>query len=263
MPLLDKDGISLHYESIAGAAQPIVFIHGWCCDHTFFQPQAAYFAALGHHIISPDLRGHGQSDKPEQSYPITAFSDDLVWMCRELNVIRPILIGHSMGGIIAFDIAMRYPDFSAAIVMLDAAIVLPDAARAAVPAFLESLEGPAPANALRDFVGSVFFIPTDDPDRKRRILDVMANAPQYVMVSAYRGLADYNAETTPSRVAVPSLYIVADEPSARTDMARLQKLIPDLNIGRTVGSGHFCQLEVPDQINAMLSRFIEIAMRPN
>lgn len=261
MPLLDKAGIALHYESIAGAAQPIVFIHGWCCDHTFFKPQADYFAALGHHIISPDLRGHGQSDKPEQSYPIAAFSDDVVWMCRELNVKRPILVGHSMGGIIAFDIATRYPDLPAAIAMLDAAIVLPDTARAVIPAFLESLEGPDHANALRAFVGSVFFIPTDDPDRKRRILDVMANAPQHVMVSAYRGLADYNAETTPSRVAVPSLYIVADEPSARTDMARLQKLIPDLNIGRTVGSGHFCQLEVPDQINAMLSRFIEIAMR--
>ena len=54
--------------------------------------------------------------------------------------------------------------------------------------------------------------------------------------------------------------IVADEPSARTDMARLQKLIPDLHIGRTVGSGHFCQLEVPDQVNAMLSRFIATAV---
>jgi pimeloyl-ACP methyl ester carboxylesterase len=113
---------------------------------------------------------------------------------------------------------------------------------------------------MRNYVGSVFFIPSDDPDRKNRILDLMARTPQHVMVAAYRGLADYAPEKLQNRVTVPSLYIVADEPSARTDMARLKELIPDLNLARTAGSGHFCQLEVPDQINAMIARFITVAL---
>lgn len=261
MPVLHREHVALHFESVEGSAPPIVFIHGWCCDWTFFAPQAAYFSNLGHRVILPDLRGHGLSDKPEQPYPIEVFSDDIVWMCRELNLNRPILVGHSMGGIIAFDIAARYPNLPSAIAMLDAAIVLPDAARAVIPGFLKRLRGPDYASAMRDLVGSVFFIPSDDPARKAYILDRMAQAPQHVMSAAYGGLADYAADKTPNRVAVPALYIVADEPAARTDMARTKELIPEMHVGRTVGSGHFCQLEVPDQINAMLARFIAVALK--
>jgi pimeloyl-ACP methyl ester carboxylesterase len=261
MPFLRDEHVALHFESVEGSDTPIVFMHGWCCDHTFFAPQAAYFSSLGHQVILPDLRGHGLSDKPEQPYPIEVFSDDIVWMCGELNLNRPIFVGHSMGGIIAFDIAARYPNLPSAIAMLDAAIVLPDAARAVIPAFLQRLQGPDYAGAMRDLVSSVFFIPSDDPARKTQILDRMANAPQHVMSAAYGGLADYAAEKTPNRVTVPSLYIVANEPAARTDLVRTKELIPQMHIGRTVGSGHFCQLEVPDQINAMLARFIRVALK--
>jgi pimeloyl-ACP methyl ester carboxylesterase len=260
MPFLHREHVALHFESTEGSVSPIVFIHGWCCDRTFFAPQAAYFSGLGHQVLLPDLRGHGLSDKPEQPYPIEVFSDDIVWMCRELKLNRPIFVGHSMGGIIAFDIAARYPNLPSAIAMLDAAIVLPDAARAIIPDFLKRLQGPYYARVMRDLVGSVFFIPSDDPDRKARILDFMAQAPQHVMAEAYGRLADYAADKTPNRVAVPSLYIVADEPSARTDMTRTKELMPQMHVGRTVGSGHFCQLEVPDQINAMLARFIAVAV---
>jgi pimeloyl-ACP methyl ester carboxylesterase len=261
MPFLRDEHVALHFEIVEGSDTPIVFIHGWCCDHTFFAPQAAYFSSLGHQVILPDLRGHGLSDKPEQPYPIEVFSDDIVWMCGELNLNRPIFVGHSMGGIIAFDIAARYPNLPSAIAMLDAAIVLPDAARAVIPAFLQRLQGPDYAGAMRDLVSSVFFIPSDDPARKTQILDRMANAPQHVMSAAYGGLANYAAEKTPNRVTVPSLYIVANEPAARTDLVRTKELIPQMHVGRTVGSGHFCQLEVPDQINAMLARFIRVALK--
>jgi pimeloyl-ACP methyl ester carboxylesterase len=256
MPFLHRDRVALHFERIDGNRRPIVFIHGWCCDRTFFAPQAEYFSALGHQILLPDLRGHGLSDKPEQPYPIEVFSDDLAWMCGALKIERPVFVGHSMGGIIAFDIAARYPDLPSAIALLDAAVVLPEAARAIIPDFVKRLRSPGFATAMRDLVGSVFFIPSDDPERKARILDFMAQTPQHVMADAYGRLAEYAADKTPNRVTVPSLYIAADEPSARTDMARLDVLIPHLNVGRTVCSGHFCQLEVPDQINAMLARFI-------
>jgi hypothetical protein len=43
-------------------------------------------------------------------------------------------------------------------------------------------------------------------------------------------------------------------------MTRTKELMPEMHVGRTVGSGHFCQLEVPDQINAMLARFIAVAV---
>ncbi|MBK5198896.1 MAG: alpha/beta hydrolase, partial [Methyloceanibacter sp.] len=45
----------------------------------------------------------------------------------------------------------------------------------------------------------------------------------------------------------------------RADIARLRELVPQLRFGHVVGSGHFCQLEVPEQVNAMIDRFLAIA----
>jgi pimeloyl-ACP methyl ester carboxylesterase len=258
MPFLHRDDVALYYEQSSGDGPPVVLIHGWCCDHTFFAPQAAHFAKAGHAVIALDLRGHGRSDKPHQNYPISALADDVVWVCGELGLSRPTLVGHSMGGIVAFDVACRHPDLPSALVMLDSAVVLPAAVRVAIPEVLERLSGSDYPAALRGLVNDAFFLPTDDAARRARILDVMAAAPQYVMAAAYAGLADYDAGAVASRLKAPSLYIAANEPSPRADMDRLAALVPHMLRGQTVGAGHFCQLEVPEQVNAMINRFLDI-----
>ncbi|PZQ50784.1 MAG: alpha/beta hydrolase [Rhodovulum sulfidophilum] len=261
MPFLRRDDVSLYYELTEGRSPPVVLLHGWCCDHTFLAPQAAHLAARGHAVLSLDLRGHGRSDKPEQPYPIGAFSEDVAWILGALGLARPVLVGHSMGGIIAYDIAARWPDMPATIVMLDAAVVLPEAARAAVVASVAKLDGPDHAAVQRRMVEEVFFLPTDDPARREAILATMTAAPRHVMVAAYAGLGRYDAAAA-GRAVAPSLYIAANEPSPRCDMARLRGLLPELRQGQTVGSGHFCQLEVPDQINAMIDRFLALVTAP-
>ena len=50
-----------------------------------------------------DLRGHGRSDKPEGGYVMDVFADDLAWVCERIGLEKPVVIGHSMGGIVAFD----------------------------------------------------------------------------------------------------------------------------------------------------------------
>jgi pimeloyl-ACP methyl ester carboxylesterase len=66
-----------------------------------------------------------------------------------------------MGGIVAFDLAARYRELPAAVVMLDAAVVLPSWARTAISHFLEELRGPDYREALRRYVANSLFIPTD------------------------------------------------------------------------------------------------------
>ena len=88
--------------------------------HTYLDPQFKHFAGRGHRVVAVDLRGHGQSDKPHQRYTMQVFADDLAWMCDQRNLVRPVVVGHSMGGIVAFDLAARYPALPCAVVMLDA-----------------------------------------------------------------------------------------------------------------------------------------------
>jgi pimeloyl-ACP methyl ester carboxylesterase len=261
MQSVERNGVKLFFDATPGPGAPVVLIHGWCCDHTYFAPQFEHFAKNGRRVVALDLRGHGASDKPVERYSMPGFADDVAFVCEHLGVTKAVVIGHSMGGIVAFDLASRYPALLSALVMLDAAIVLPAASRAVIPEFLAELGGPDYQRAIRTFVTGTLFLPTDDPDRKEKIIEGMTSAPQHVALSAYRALADYDAAGAP-RVAAPCLYIEANEPSPRADMTRVRELLPALAFGQTVGSGHFCQLEVPDQVNAMIDRFLAIETQP-
>src|SRR5262245_13188646 len=122
MRSISRDGVALCYEEAAGDGPPVLLVHGWCCDHSHFAPQFDHFAAMGHHVLAVDLRGHGQSDKPHQDYTMLGFADDLAWLCRELDLVKPLVIGHSMGGIATFELAGRFPDLPSAIVLVDSSV---------------------------------------------------------------------------------------------------------------------------------------------
>ena len=103
MQSLRRDGVTLFCEQAPGDEPPILLVHGWCCDHTYFVPQFEHFASRGHRVVAVDLRGHGRSDKPQQGYTMQLFADDLAWICQRIGVEKPVVVGHSMGGIVAFD----------------------------------------------------------------------------------------------------------------------------------------------------------------
>ncbi|MEQ1944548.1 alpha/beta hydrolase [Mesorhizobium sp. VNQ89] len=261
MQVLERGGTKLAYADSGGRGHPVVLIHGWCCDRSFFQPQFDHLVGLGHRVVALDLRGHGESDAPHGAYSMEVFTDDVAWCLRELALERPVVVGHSMGGIIAFNLAARYPDLTGAIVMIDSAVFRSAGALKAIGGICERLAGPDRVAVAREYVSSALFIATDDPVRKSDILRRMGNAPAHVMLGAMEGLRDYDPSSARGRIAVPSLFIMADEPVPRSYMPGLLELVPQLMVGQTVGSGHFCQLEVPDQVNAMLDRFISIAGR--
>ena len=73
---------------------------------------------------------------------------------------------------------------------------------------------------------------------------IMSAAP-HVVSEAYAGIADFDVRAASARISVPMLYIAANEPPPRSDVVALGALFPAMQVGRTVGSGPFCQLEVP------------------
>jgi pimeloyl-ACP methyl ester carboxylesterase len=253
-----RDGVSLRYEQAGGEGAAIVLVHGWCCDHTFLQPQLDYLAARGHTVVAVDLRGHGESDRPEQAYSMGAFADDIAWLAGELHLSRPVIIGHSMGGVVAFELALRHPGLAGAIVMIDSPVTRPEASRAKMPAFLETLRSGDYRAAVSTYVEQALYLPTDAPDRRAAILAKMLQTERHVMTAAFQGLYEFDAGAAAGRTFPPSLYIAANA-RPLTEMPRLLALVPQLLSGQTVGSGHFCPLEVPDQVNAMIARFLSVS----
>ena len=120
MAIKERNGLKLAYQDDGRGDPAFVFLHGWTCNRSYFKPQHDHFKA-NHRVVSVDLRGHGESDKPKEPYPISQYADDVAWLIGQLGLDRPIAVGHSMGGVTVLHLAAEHPESVRAIVMVDPA----------------------------------------------------------------------------------------------------------------------------------------------
>jgi len=254
MPTAAHKGCRVFYEDAGSGDPPMVFVHG-IGNHTHFAAQVEHFSR-SHRAIAPDLPGFGQSDAPDRDYGIAAFAADISWLCDELNLNGPIIIGHSMGGAVALELAATRPDLPSAIVLLDPIPIVPLPALAAQRDHLaEALAGPAFSEVFRQFAEARMFQPTDDPVLRGRIVDEMCATRQRVLAPTFASLSRWTGEDAAGRVTGPVLLITAGD-GLPADMARTRELLPQLEHRRAVGVGHFAHAMAPDQINAMIDEFL-------
>jgi pimeloyl-ACP methyl ester carboxylesterase len=257
METLTRDGVRLAYLERGAGDPTLLLVHGWCCDHTYLIPQIKRFQS-DHRVVAVDLRGHGASDAPAQTYTIAGFADDLAWLVEQLDLGQPVVIGHSMGGTVAMELAARYPERVAAVVAIDSSLLPTEAARKLVLSELvPGLRGPDYRAVMRRFLEETMFLPADDRELLKHVADQMASAPQYVMTTAAEDMFTRDAAAVAAACRAPLLFITEDPP--RSDLKQLRRLCPQVVIGQTVGGGHFMQLLVPDQVNAMIARFLTLA----
>jgi pimeloyl-ACP methyl ester carboxylesterase len=177
-----------------------------------------------------------------------------------LGLDRAVVVGHSLGGLVALELAGAHPRCPAAVALIDS-VLLPSVHRPDVVRDLVcGLRGPTPAAALRTYF-ETFFSPHDDPRRKAWILDAVVQTRPHVTSSVWEESIGWDDAVALRRCRVPLLYLDAGTPNA--NLSRASELRPQMMIGRTVGSGHFSQLEVPDQVNAMLARFLATSVQAN
>jgi pimeloyl-ACP methyl ester carboxylesterase len=256
MPHADLAGLKLYYER-AGSGEPeLLFVHGWCCDHTAFQPQLDHFAAR-HAVTALDLRGCGQSDAPEGGYGIRDFADDVAQFCGVVGIERPVVVGHSLGGMIAVELGARYPALPSALVLLDPGPIdpLPETVKHFAAA-AEQLAGPAGEDVRQAWIADMG---ARDEELARWIVELMSATPLPIAAAAIRGLNDWNGVGALGLCVVPTL-LVRPGLGSSPDVPRLRKIKPDLALGITVGAGHFHHLEVPQQVNAMIERFLAVSL---
>ena len=132
------NGIRLVYrEEGDPAAPPLVLIHGRTANHNDWNGVTQHFAAR-YHVIALDLRGHGASDHPG-TYALPDMARDVVALLDELGFERATLVGHSLGGAVAYLMAMTWPDRVERLVLEDPAPPYPMKDR---PPIVEDGESP-------------------------------------------------------------------------------------------------------------------------
>lgn len=115
---VETNGVKLHYTRTGDSKTPIVLSHG-LTDNGLAWSRLAHALENTYDLIMVDARGHGLSDKPETGYSPLDHMRDLAGFIQAIGVDRPILMGHSMGGVTSSLVAAEYPELTRAVVLED------------------------------------------------------------------------------------------------------------------------------------------------
>ncbi len=112
------DGISLAVREWPGKGPAIVCVHGLTANHTCWASMADILTP-GYRLIAYDLRGRGESDKPDKGYSLEAHGEDLGRLLDHFKLKKAIVMGHSLGAHIALRFAAKHPARVSKLVLVD------------------------------------------------------------------------------------------------------------------------------------------------
>jgi pimeloyl-ACP methyl ester carboxylesterase len=232
----------------------LVFVHGWTADLTAWQFQVPAFDGKVRMLLI-DLPGHGQSDKPKIDYTMDLFARSINVVLKDAGVDEAVLIGHSMGTPVVRQFYRLFPKKTLALVAVDGSLrpftTKPDE----VEQFVSRFSGPDFKESVDKFIESMFTEQTA-PEIRKALKATLPTAPQYVAVSAMRGMFD-PAVWKDDPITVPLQAIMAKSRFWSADYeAHVRKLAPQVDYRVMDGVGHFLLLEKPEAFNEILTDFL-------
>jgi pimeloyl-ACP methyl ester carboxylesterase len=120
---LDLHRLRFHYVDWGGQGQPLVLLHGLASNARFWDLVAPYLSA--YRVLAIDQRGHGSTSKTTIGYDFRTVSEDIAGLIKDLDISRPVIVGHSWGGNVAMQVAYDNPELLAGIVCIDGGLIEP------------------------------------------------------------------------------------------------------------------------------------------
>ena len=247
------DGAKIHYKSYGKGNEAVVLVHGWGCNLDHWRDQIPDLSKRGR-VLALDLPGHGQSDKPEISYTMDLFANAIDAVMRDAKVDRAVVMGHSMGTPVARQFYRKYPQKTAAIVIVDGGL-RPFGTKEMREQFMAMFRAPNYKETSAQML-SQMSATLSDAD-KERVNSSFASTPQRVLVSAMESM-NQDSLYAPDKINVPVLAIMAKSPFWPPDTEQfLRGLAPDLEYQMWEGVGHFLMMEKPKQFNDAVIAFLD------
>lgn len=245
-----------------GTGPVLLFVHGFPLNHTMWSAQIAEFSKT-HRVIAPDLRGFGGTDGALYSVSMDRYADDLVELLEALQADQPITFcGLSMGGYIAFQFALRHPQWLERLILCDtrSAADSPEAAANRLKmADIVTKQGPEPVAWA--MMPKLFAAATvqKNPALADRVRTMVMETDPVAIAAAHRGMAirpDVSGHL--SRIRVPTLVIVGEH-DAISPPAEMKAIADELPQGRFVqipNAGHMAPMEDPVGVNRVIREFL-------
>jgi 3-oxoadipate enol-lactonase len=268
------NSLQMNYED-TGDGPALLLAHGFPLDHTLWVHQVEALKD-DYRLITPDLRGQGQSQAPRGPYRMDQMADDLRALVQALDVTQVVLVGLSMGGYVALAFWRIYPHLVRALVLSDtrAAADTPEG-RLKRQAMAQRLQDGARATIVEELLPQLVSPATreNEPEVVDHVRRMMHSAPANGLVGALGGMAE-RPDSTPTlkTISVPTL-LVAGEDDALTPPAQAQAMraaiqarrrqrganrteIPQVTLALIPDAGHLAPLENPAAFNQALRDFL-------
>lgn len=250
---ISSDGVEINFNRQGKGNPTLVFVHGWCCDKSYWKYQVPYF--LKHHkVITLDLAGHGESGLNRQNWTIESFGQDVASVIKKLNLEQVILIGHSMGGIVNIEAARNIPKRVIGLVGVDTYTNLGvEYTQEQIDGYITSFES--------DFVGTCssfvrrMFVSNSDTILVEQIAEDMSSAPSAVGIGALKSFLEYDRLEALKEVQIPIHCINSDKYPTNIEVGQSHALSFEVKL--MPGIGHFVMMEDPERFNQLLTETIK------
>mgnify|MGYP000138548352 CR=1 FL=1 len=261
MSFVEVEAGRLYYETV-GAGAPLVCLHGFALDSRMWADQAAALAGR-FQVIGYDLRGFGRSSLPAGPF---AHVDDLSVLLDRLGLPRAHVMGLSLGGGVAIDFALAYPERVASLIAVDSTLGgFPWTKDWSPPGRAARSQGLAAARSV--WLEDELFAPAmTQPAVAARLRQMAADYSgwHWLNRSPERPLAGGPAYDRLGAIRAPALVVVGelDLPDFHRLAGHLAAHLPDVRRVVLPGVGHMSNMEAPAAFNAALLEFLETAPTP-
>ena len=240
MPQLEVDGATLTYDDEGprdGEGVPLVFVHGWTANRHRWDHQTAHFSER-RRVVRLDLRGHGESTGAGVRR-IDDLAADVLALLDHLKIERFVIVGHSMGGMIAQTVALSHPERVERMVLVNSI------------GKMAYSRGRALLMAASTLVPFKLFVAANIQ---------RAFAPGYpreVVMTLYGAMRSFDVSDRIGAIQAPTLLVHGyhDVQLPIAPMLRLATAYPDAEV-RVLDAGHELPVEKPAELTAVLDRFL-------
>jgi pimeloyl-ACP methyl ester carboxylesterase len=258
LPKIHINNIDLYYET-SGQGKPILLIHGLGSSTRDWEFQTTAFAA-NYRVLSFDVRGHGQSDKPPGPYTIPMFTADTAELLRTLETGPADIVGISMGGMIALQLAIDEPDLVRSLVIVNSGAELVvrslrDRFNVLQRSLLTQIFG---MRKIGEFLAGRLFPKPEQGTLRLQFVERWAENDRRAYMESFRGCLGWSVSDQLHKIQCPTLVVVSDEDY--TPVSMKESLTAKLQDGRLVvieDARHAVTAERPEAFNKVVLDFLE------
>ncbi len=250
-----RDGLNIYFEVCGKNTQSILFVHGGCCNRTHWEYQVQYFQK-NFQVIIMDLGGHGKSDKNRDVWSIEEFAEDVLSVVKKLNLENVILVGHSLGGYVILEAAIKLEQNIAGMIAVGQ---FRDIEYISAKSDTEAILKPLKENfvqGMKNLFRPWLFLPTSDSNLVEKILKDMTSVEPHIGIGLLENLWSYNKTVLQfGKLQIPVRFINSSLPTTNIDAAN--RHIKDFAIKTMGNTRHFLMLEDPDKFNSILADMVD------